>query len=71
MADRRNNKNVLAMNLYNGFMYNCTIWDDLEPDTEGDFTPYELFAKQDAFYMLESVKVRCPQYTMMQESQEE
>ena len=35
----------------------------MENDTEGDFAPYELFATPDAFYMLEAVKIRYPEYT--------
>lgn len=53
----------LAMNLYNGFHQNGTSWNELENDKDGSFTPYELFATPDAFYMLEAVKVRYPEYT--------
>ena len=44
----------LAFNLFNGFHYN----DALEPDTSGDFTPYELFAAPEAKFMIEAVKIR-------------
>ena len=53
----------LALNLYNGFRHSGTLWDDLEPDMNGNFTPYELFETPDAFFMLEAIKVRYPTYT--------
>lgn len=53
----------LALNLYNGFHQNGTSWHDLENVKDGSFTPYKLFATSDAFYMLEAVKVRYPDYT--------
>lgn len=53
----------LAFNLYNGFRYVGDTWDTLQIDTNGNFTPYELFAEPDAFYMLEAIKVRYPEYT--------
>ena len=56
----------LALNLYNGFHQIGEDWETLEPDTNGDFTPYELFATSDAFYMLEAIKIRYPEYTKPQ-----
>ncbi|MGN0164351.1 MAG: DUF6075 family protein [Candidatus Ornithomonoglobus sp.] len=53
----------LAFNLYSGFNYNGTTWDNLERDTSGSFTPYELFATPEAFYMLEAIRIRYPEYT--------
>ena len=53
----------LAFNLYNGYHHVGDNWDALAPDTNGDFTPYELFATSDAFYMLEAIKIRYPEYT--------
>lgn len=53
----------LAFNLYNGHHHVGDSWETLEPDTSGDFTPYELFATSDAAYMLEAIKIRYPEYT--------
>ena len=53
----------LAFNLYNGFRFVGDTWDTLSSDTNGYFTPYELFANSEAFYMLEAIKVRYPEYT--------
>ncbi|MGN0107718.1 MAG: DUF6075 family protein [Hominilimicola sp.] len=53
----------LALNLYNGFHYKGSSWDNIEADNNGNFTPYKLFATSDAFYMLEAVKIRYPEYT--------
>ncbi len=61
----------LAFNLFNGFHYSplprgSNTWETLEPDTDGDFTPYELFAAPEAGYMLEAVKIRYPEYTHLE-----
>lgn len=53
----------LAFNLYNGFNHNGTTWNNIKPDTENNYTPYELFATPDAFFMLEAIKIRYPEYT--------
>lgn len=59
----------LAFNLFNSF-HNSPLPHgsntyDLEPDTDGSFTPYELFATPEAGYMLEAVKIRYPEYTYL------
>lgn len=53
----------LAMNLYNGFNYVGKTWFEIEKDTSGAFTPYHLFNSPEAFYMLEGIKIRYPNYT--------
>lgn len=58
----------LALNLYNGFHHSGTPLNDLEPDTNGYFTPYELFATPDAFFMLEAIKIRYPTYAQCKDA---
>ena len=53
----------LAFNLYNGHHHVGDTWETLKSDTTGDYTPYELFATPNAFYMIEAVKIRYPEYT--------
>lgn len=52
----------LAINLYNGFHQNGTSWEDTITDTDGNYTPYQLFSMPFAKYMIEAIKIRYPQY---------
>ena len=52
----------LAINLYNGFCQNGTSWEDTTTDTDGKYTPYELFSMPFVKYMVEAIKIRYPQY---------
>ena len=52
----------LAINLYNGLHQNGTSWEDATTDTDGKYTPYELFSMPFVKYMVEAIKIRYPQY---------
>lgn len=52
----------LAFNLYNGYHFDSD-WET--PNTDGAYTPYELFATPEAPYMLEAIRLRYTEYTRL------
>lgn len=59
----------LAFNLYNG--YSGDTENESISDDSQNYTPYYLFDNSLAFYMLEAIKVRYPEYLMSSKNEPE